>query len=790
VLLTFALGIGANATMFGVIDRMLLRPPAFVREPEHVVTFIAGHDEHFGQRTSNYPVYRALRDRAPAFERVAATANVSVPLGRGEGAKNVVGLLATSTYFPMLGVSPAIGRFYRADEDQEPLGTAVVVLSYGFWQRQFGGATSAIGKTLALGDRQFTVIGVAPKGFTGVDLVAPDVWIPMSAASALQPIGAGWATTSQATWLRLLARVRSDVPVERAADDAMRIAREVAPKVFFTGPGWTYRLVPIVRARATEQGTSASVVTLLGLMSLIVLAIACANVANLLVARGLLRRREIAVRLALGIARSRLVAQLLTESVVLALAGGAAAMLIAYWGGGVVRKLLLADLSIDASPVDARVLAFTAVVAIAVGLATGLLPALAASTPDVSDALKQGARDGGGRRSRTRNALLATQAALCFVLLVGAGLFVRSLARLGDLPLGVDLDRVLVGTMNLRGVGRPRTEIAAVYQRALERVRAMPGIAAAAVGVTVPFGPSYGADIAVPGPDSVVHPGAMFNAVTEDYFRALGSRVLIGREFTARDGEGAPRVTVVGERFATRVWGKANPIGRCIRFGSDTAPCAEVVGVVQNIRRQSIFDDSTDFVYVPLAQSQTRLAERQLIIRPAPAGDARRFIEPVRMAMQTSVPQLPYADVHLFADMPTVQRELRPTRLGAALFGVFGALALLLAAVGVYGVVSYDVGQRTREVGVRLALGASESHVARLVVWDGVRVVALGVAVGGAAALVGGRFISALLFEVSPRDPVVFGGIAAALVGVAIVACLLPALRAMRVDAVVALRAE
>jgi predicted permease len=790
VLLTFALGIGANATMFGVIDRMLLRPPAFVRDPGRIVAFVAGRDGHFGQRTANYPVYRALRDKAPAFENVAATATVSVPMGRGLSAQNVSGLLATATYFPMLGVSPAFGRFFRADEDQEPMGTPVAVLSYGFWQRQFAGAASAVGTTVFLGDRQFTVIGVAPKGFTGIDLVGPDVWIPMSAAGSLQPMGASWARTSVATWLRVFARVRRDVPIERAADDAMRVAREAAPDAFFTHTGWSFHLVPIMRARASEQGTSASVMTLLGVMSVIVLLIACVNVANLLVARGLRRRREIAVRLALGVARSRLVAQLLTETLLLAIAGGAAALLIAYWGGGAVRRLLFADTPVDAPPVDMRVLAFTMAVALVVGAVTGLMPALAASTPDVAEALKQGTREGGGRRSRTRNILLGTQAALCFVLLAGAGLFVRSLARLGAMPLGVDVDRVFVGTMNLRGAGRPKTEIDAIFARALERVRAIPGIAAAAVGVTVPFGPSYGTGVAMATPDSTMHGSAMFNAVTDDYFRALGSRMLIGREFTPSDAEGAPRVAVVNEMLATRVWGKASPIGRCIHIGADTVPCAEIVGVVENVRRQSIFEDSTNSVYVPLAQARTALPERELVMRASGEGDARRFTEPLRMAIQTAAPQLPYADVQLVADSPTVREELRPTRLGATLFGAFGALALALAAIGVYGVVSYDVGQRTREVGVRLALGAREADVARLVVWEGVRVVALGTLVGAGTALIGGRFVASLLFEVSPRDPVVFGGIAASLLVVAAVACIVPAVRAMRVDAVVALRAE
>jgi ABC-type antimicrobial peptide transport system permease subunit len=281
----------------------------------------------------------------------------------------------------------------------------------------------------------------------------------------------------------------------------------------------------------------------------------------------------------------------------------------------------------------------------------------------------------------------------------------------------------------------------------------------------------------------------MFNVVSPDYFKVLGSRFLGGRDFDARDGEAAPRVIVVNEWLATRVWGKTSPIGRCVRFGSDTAPCAEVIGVVENVRRQSIFDDSTGFVYLPLAQARSAVPWRQLLVRPA-TRDAARFTEPVRTAIQTAVPQLPYAEVRLVSEDRKVRRELRPTRLGASMFGAFGLLALALAAVGIYAVVSYDVGQRTREIGVRLALGAKQADVAQLVVLDGVRVIVVGSLLGVAGVFLGGKFVTPLLYQVSSRDPVVIGGVAATLVVVAIVACIVPAWRAMRVDAAVALRSE
>ena len=789
VMLTFALGIGANATMFGIIDQVLLRPPAFVKDPGHVVTLAYGRPPRgFTQKTANYPVYKAIRDRAQGFEQVAATDNVDVPIGRGENAKNISGLLVSANYFPMLGVSPRVGRFFRPEEDVEPMGAAVVVLSYGFWTRQFDRSERAIGSTLDLGDRQFTVIGVAPQGFTGLELSAPDVWIPITAASALQPMGRTWASMSGGTWLRIFGRIRPDVPPDRAAADAMRVSREAAPNAFFTGPGWQFGVIPIMSARATEQGAGASVMTLLGAMSLVVLLIACANVANLLLARGLRRRREIAVRLALGVARGRLLRLLVTESLLLALLGGVAAILVAYWGGTLVRRLLLGDLTLDVSPVDARVVLFTALIAVVVGLMTGLFPAIQSSRPNLSDELKAGNREGGGQRSRARNVLLVAQAALCLVLLAGAGLFVRSLAQLAAMPLGVDIDRVLFASMNLRSVGRPQTDVDAIFTRALERVKAIPGVQYAAVAATVPFGRAFGTDIVISGADSIIHSSSMMNTVTPEYFAALGARLIGGRVFTDRDSEHAPRVVVINEMLANRLWGRGSPIGRCMRFGTDTSPCAEVVGVVQNVRRQSLFEDSTGSVYFPLAQNRG-LGYRQMIVRPF--GDhPTRVIEAVRTAIQTAAPQLPYANVYLASEDQVVRRELRPTRLGASMFGAFGMLALVLAAVGIYAVVSYDVGQRTREMGVRLALGAREADVGRLVVRDGVKVIALGAAIGIGAVLLGAKFVAPLLYQISPRDPLVIAGVSVTLIVVAVSACVVPAWRAMRVDAAVALRSE
>jgi predicted permease len=789
VLLAFALGIGANATMFGIVDELLFRPPAHVRAPNEIVTLVAGTaKDGYGQRTSNYPVFAAIRDHSSGFSQVAAVAAISVPFGRGDHAANLDGLLASASYFPLLGVAPERGRFFREDEDFAPIGAPVAVISYAFWQRQFSGSAGALGATLQLGDRQFTVIGIAPRDFTGVGYAAPDVWLPLSSGGAMQFLGRQWTTQSIATWLRIYARMKPGVPLAAAATDAMRVAREAAPDVFFTQSGWSFQARPIMAARGEETGASATIATLLGAMSLIVLLIACANVANLLLARGIRRRREMAVRLALGVTRRRLVEQLLTESVLLAALGGVAAIIVANWGGVLVRRLLLGDLALASSVLDLRVLAFTAVVALLVGVFTGLIPALQASRAEVFSTISPGGNRGGARRTRAQSALLAVQAALSLVLLLGAGLFGRSLVAVNAQHMGVDVDRVFIGSMDLRSIGRPASEADAVFTRALERVQGAPGIASAAIAATVPFGPSFGQDVGVMGRDSLQHYTSMYNVVTPDYFRTLGASLLRGRDFADVDRERAPRVVIVNEMFARRAWGRESALGRCVRVGDDSLPCATVIGVVENVRRQSIFEDSTNFVYLPLAQARSWINARFIVARAA--GDPAIVAETVRHAMQTAAPQLPFADVHLVKNQPVVRHETLPFRLGAVMLGVFGALALLLAAVGVYGVISYDVGQRTREIGVRMALGARAADVASLVMRDGLRLVAIGGVIGTGIALAAGSVVTPLLYETSPRDPVVLAGVALLLLVVATLACLVPARRAMRVDINTAIREE
>ncbi|MDQ3997796.1 MAG: ABC transporter permease, partial [Gemmatimonadota bacterium] len=447
------------------------------------------------------------------------------------------------------------------------------------------------------------------------------------------------------------------------------------------------------------------------------------------------------------------------------------------------------------APVDQRVLAFTMLVALSAGVLAGLVPAVQTSRPELTSALKAGSREGGATRSRTRTGLLVMQAALSVVLLVGTGLFVRSLGRISQIRLGVDVDRVLLGRMDLRATGRSPVDADAVFARALDRVRALPGIQSAAVAATVPFSESFGVSVAVPGHDARSRDersfgeGHFYNAVTPGYFATIGAPIRAGRDFGRGDHAASARVVIISETMARRYWPGESAVGKCVRLGGDTVPCAQVVGVAPDVKRQGVFEEARSFVYAPLAQVPPDMTARRLVARPS-GNDPARLIEPVRRAMQTAAPGLPYASVGLLRDMTNVRQQVRPWQLGASFFGAFGSLALLLATVGLYGVISYMVTQRTHEMGVRVALGAQARDVARLVIREGVGVTAVGAVLGLTAALAGGRFVESLLYEVSARDPLVFVVVAATLMAVAIAATLVPAWRAMRVDPVVALRAE
>ena len=818
--LVLAIGIGANATMFGVVDTLLLRPPPLVVEPDRVTRYyVRQSDPAFGEFTNtsvSYPEYADLRDNGRDFSAVAAFAPVRVPYGRGASARELRAVFATRSFFGLLGVRPALGRFFTPEEDDPAKPVRVAVLDHGLWRREFGSDPAVLGKQLQLGDAQYTVVGVAPKGFTGVDISPVDVWIPMAAAEPLAASAESF-TSRNWQWLQIVGRLRPGATAEAAALAATAIrrhaqeeARRAAPpnrqtrRVALGGRGGPRGdddalviLGPVVRDRGPDPSRAATVSLWLGGVAVVVLLIACANVANLLLVRALRRRREIAVRVALGISRTRLALQLGAESLVLSAAGAVLGIGVAVVGSRIVQRVLLADAGDIPLQLNGRVLLFTGVAAAVTALVCGLVPALQASAPDITGALKAGAREGGaaGHR-RLRDGLVVAQVALTIVLLVGAGLFVRSLRHAVTLDMGIEPQGLVVANMDLREAGYDRRESDALFRRMLERIEALPEVQGATLAVATPFRSMFSQRLRIPGRDSLPRPaeggGPYFNGVTASYFPTMGLALQRGRLLTEGDvGSRAP-VMVINDALARLYWPGQDPVGQCMIAGRDsTGPCRTVVGVVENAKMNELREQAVPQLYMPLPAGDTLLPPMRVLFVRARAGGpeaAERLIPVVRRAMQSVAPDLPYANVSAFAEL--YDPQVRPWRLGATMFSLFGGAALLLAVVGLYAVLAYSVSQRTHEIGVRLALGAQAGDVQRLVVAQGVRVALVGLAVGAVGAWVGGRFVRDQLFGVSAHDPAVFAAVAVTLLVVAGVASWVPARRASRTDPLEALQAE
>jgi predicted permease len=797
VIAVLALGIGANVTMFGVIDRLLLRPPAHIADPARLTFIDVGRtiegDTRRYQRTQSYPVYRDMVSATQAFEHVAAYSRDDMAFGRGREAQALRGMRVSASYFATLGVRPAVGRFFLPEDDGDPVAPRVVVLGYGFWQRQFQGSRSVIGRTLPIGADDYTILGVAPEGFTGVSNAVVDVWVPLTANITPKEYES-WLRSRQAYWLQLVGRLRPGVTPEQAASRATVVVRagdlrDGQPRDA-TGPrARSVHLVSVLPREARADTPEAKVAVLLAAVSVLVLIIACANVANLQLARGIARQREVAVRIALGIDRGRLVRQLVSETVLLALAASVAAVLVTVWGGAIVRRVLFtSDLGV-ANAVDLRLIVYTALAAVAAGIVSGLLPAFQSSRPAVSDALRAGVRAGGPARARTRTALLVTQAALTVVFLVGAVLFVRSLRRIEALPLGMEPDRVVAVSARTSGMRITSAEVKALYERLLDAARSTPGMASAAVSVGLPFSTVWAEEVKVPGRDSLPmtsEGGPYFNAVTGSFFETLGTRVIRGRTLTEADRHSATRVAVVNETMANLWWPNGDAIGHCMKVGGDTMPCTEIVGIVENTRRFGLIEDPAVQLFVPLEHGPVWADARVLVVRPV--GDPVKAIDALRRQLLSRVPDAPYLEMTVVDE--SVNPQMRAWRLGATAFGVFGLLAVVVAALGLYSVLAYDVSRRLRELGIRVALGASRNGLIRMVVGRAVRVAAVGALFGVLIAMAAGPTVTPMLFQTSARDPLAYVFGAGILLVVALVAAVIPSRRATRVDPIIALRAD
>jgi putative ABC transport system permease protein len=747
------------------------------------------------QDALSFPMYLDLKATSRAFSEVAFYSDASLAVGTGADARSAAGSKVTASFFKLLGVRPYFGRFFTADEAGEPTSANVAVVSYAYWQRELHGDTQVLGRRLPIGSTQFTIIGVAPRGFTGIGLNAVDVWIPLTAGVTPAEYSS-WTTSRNGYWLLGMVRLASGVSREAASAAATQRLRNSLrqegmsdERIATQRPG--IGLVSVLPSEAQAGNPRARVAVLLAAVSFIVLVIACANVANLQLARGMGRRREIAVRIALGVSRGRLVAQLLTESVVLAIAGGVASILVAWWGSSFVRRVLLgsSDLAGD-WPIDLRVLAYTFAASIGVGLLSGLAPASQLGRTTITAELKEGPREGGSHRSRARTVLLVAQTALSILLLVGTGLFVLSLQRIEGLHLGLEPRRALVASIQTSGTSYTDAEQALLYQRLLETAKRDPGMESAALATTLPFYSSWAVRVRVPGRDSlprVADGGPYLDEVSPEYFQTVGMRILRGRSFTNADQASAPRVAIINESLARLWWPNESALGKCMKIGGDTMPCSEIVGISENSRRESVIEDVTVQYFVPLAQAIARPSISYVLLA-RPRSDAAAAAEPFRRALHRALPNLPYVHVYPLEDLVSPQK--RSFRLGALMFAAFGGLALVLAAVGLYSVLAYDVATRTRELGVRVAIGADAWQVMQLVFAGGLRVAAFGAVGGLIVALAAGRLVEPLLFQTSPHDPLILAGAVAVVLVVSLLAAFLPARRALLVDPIIALKAE
>ena len=800
VVLTLGLGIGANVAMFPIVDRMLFRPPPRLHDPGATHRIYLARTFSGKEQASSYMQYARyvdLTNWTTTFARTAAFTEQDLAIGVGAEAREMRVGIVSAGFFGFFDAPPALGRYFTPAEDSPPNGTAVAVLAYAFWQTRYGGRRDVLGSTLQIGPTLYTIIGVAPEGFVGLwPVQRPVAFIPITSHASAMAVGRrgeSWWTTYHWQWLSMLAQRKSGVSVAAASADlsnaflrsyaAQRPGSPSLPPAEMTRP--RAFVASVLSERGPNESSFAKVATWISGVAVIVLLIAAANVANLLLARALKRRREIAVRLALGVSRVRLLSQLITESVVLAACGGVAALLVAEWGGAVLRAGFLpksADLSVMA---DTRTLIFAGVAALLTGLLTGLAPGLQALRHNLVGDLKAGAREGSYRRSRMRVGLLVAQGALSVVLLVGAGLFVRSLQHVRVIPLGYDVDPVLLVDVNMRGVQLDSAHMVALRGELLEAARAIPGVEHASRQLTVPFWSTWNLDLHVAGIDSVSRLGEFdLNAVTPEHFATLGTRILRGRGIGAEDTEHAPWAMVVSSAMAKALWPGRDPIGQCVKVGADTVPCSYVVGVAENIKSEQLGDDPGLFYYLSTAQWHPE--QGGLFIRTR--GEAPRHAETIRRRLQQVVPGAAYVTVTPLHDI--LGEQTRSWELGATMFLAFGALALVLAAIGLYSVMAYNVAQRVQELGVRAALGAQQNDLVRLVLNEGLRTATVGIVIGVVIALAGGQWLGPLLFQESAHDPLVFGFVALLLLGVTVAASIIPSRRAARVDPIVALRYE
>lgn len=790
--LSLALGIAGTTVMFGVLNALLLTPPSGVRAPEDVARLYIVRDAGVVQTPEggpgSYLDFLSLEEGTRGVEHVAAFLHTrEYDHGLGADARRVRGQPVSGRFFRLLGVAPAHGRLFNLDDDRPPGSRKVVVLSHGFWQRQFGADPDVVGRSMLLNGEPFTVVGVASPEFRGIDADPVDLWTPLGTAATEQVHEAATAM------FRYLTRIEPEADrrqVQISAETSLAASAENHPDL---DPSPGVILGPLNAARGPHPSGAARLALLLWLGTAMLLLIACANVANLLLARATTRRREFAVRRALGAGEPQIVRQLLTESVLLALLGGVLGLGLAVVAGSLVQQF--PELP-PAWRIDLRLVGFALLASLVTALLFGLVPAIRTARTRPVVALNESQAGGQQVAGRLPTTLVAGQVALAVMLLVGGGIFIRSLQKVVAIDTGMELKRLVVPSLDLRSAGYEPSEAAAFYDLALERLQALPGVEAASMVMPLPLsGSGWGVGVyGGPGAENVpVSEGPYAYTVAEDFFRTAGIRILRGRPLTEEDRRGSEPTAVVSERLALALAADGDAVGMCVPVGweqKERGGCTRIVGVAADVRHRVLQQDPVPYVYRPEAQvpfHEESFFREAFLVRTA--ADPGPHLGAIRSALHGLAPDLPYVSVER---LETIAGEsvVRPMRIAARLLTLFGALALMLAAVGLYGTLARLVTERARELGIRMALGATSAKVVRLVMWRATVPVAVGIAVGLAASAGGARLIAAQFHGLSARDPIALALVVVTLLTAASIATWLPARRAASVDPMVTLKGE
>jgi predicted permease len=790
--ITLALGIGANTAIFSLVNTVLLRSLPVERPGEIVSVAVRGKDDSF--LAFSYPNYKDFRDRNDTLAGLIVYRFVPLSMSRSSNNERVWGYEVSGNYFDVLGVKAIKGRTFLPEEDQTQLSHPVIVVSYDSWQHRFGGDPDLVGKDVLINNHQFKVIGVAPEGFKGTEFVySPEIWLTASMLQWAEP-GSNFLGKRDSNNFFGIGRLKPGVDSRQAQASLNILAQQLAKEYPDDNEGQSIKLVPPGFILPDLRGAVVSFTWVLMAAVSLVLLVTCTNLAGLLLARATDRRREIAIRLAMGANRFRLIRQLLTESLLLSVLGGGTGLLLAVW----MLRFLLGfkppidfPLAVDVS-IDWRVLIFSLAVSLVASIAFGLVPALQATRSSLLHALRNNAAQSGTSRTRLRSGLVVAQIALSLVVLIAAGLVVRTLQQLQTMNPGFDPQNALMMQVELGLQGYDEARGQQFYRQVVERVQALPGVKSASVASFVPLTLNYNSNAIYvegqPAERGANAPSAMTGNVGPRYFETMSTPLVAGREFTEQDMEKSERVAVVNETFVRQLMPFAKSpeeaINRRFSFGETTGPFMRIVGVAKDGKYFNIAEDPRAFVWTPLIQDYSSSG----IVLVRANGNPGSLIGPVRSQIQSLDPTLPVFDVKTLTEH--MKFSLFPSKVAAWVLGVFGLVALLLSAIGIYGITSYAVAQRTREIGIRMALGAQLGDVLRLVLNHGVKLTIIGVAIGLLGAFVVTRAITSVLYGVSATDPLTFGLVSGILILVTLVACYVPARRATKVDPLVALKYE